>query len=186
MSLNNFADIEDKMQKACAFFKQRLSGLRTGRASASLIENIKIEVYGSQMPLNSVATISIPEPRMISLQVWDKGNVKAVEKSIIEANIGLNPVVEGTLIRLPMPDLNQERRKELVKIASKYQEEAKIAVRNIRRDAIDSFKKQEKNDELTEDELRNNTDKVQKLTDKYTSELEKTFAEKEKDIMGIG
>ncbi|MFN5351083.1 MAG: ribosome recycling factor [Alphaproteobacteria bacterium] len=185
MTIHSLKETEEKMQKAVAFFKQKLSGLRTGRASASLVDNIRVEVYGSPAPLSNVATISVPEARMISLQVWDKANIKAVEKAIIDSQIGINPVVDGTLIRLPMPELSGERRKELVKIASKFLEESRIAIRNIRRDSIDFFKKQEKEDEITEDDLRRGSDQVQKLTDKYIAELEKLFHDKEKDILSF-
>ena len=177
------ADIERRMNGAVESLKSDLAGLRTGRANTSLLDPVMVEVYGSMMPLNQVATVSAPEPRMLSVQVWDKANVTAVEKGIAKANLGLNPMIDGQNVRLPMPDLTQERRKELAKLAGQYAEQAKIAIRNVRRDGMEALKEDEKKKEVSEDERKRGEDEVQKLTDKYVAECDTVAAQKEKEIL---
>ena len=177
------ADIERRMNGAVESLKGDLSGLRTGRANTSLLDPVQVEVYGSMMPLNQVATVSAPEPRMLSVQVWDKSNLIAVEKGIAHANLGLNPMIDGQTLRLPMPDLTEERRKELAKLAGQYAEKAKIAIRNVRRDAMESLKADEKKKEISEDERKRMEDEVQKLTDKYVAETDEAAAKKEQEIL---
>ena len=177
------ADIERRMKGAVESLKSDLGGLRTGRANTSLLDPVMVEVYGSMMPLNQVATVSAPEPRMLSVQVWDKANVTAVEKGIAKANLGLNPMIDGQNVRLPMPDLTQERRKELAKLAGQYAEQAKIAIRNVRRDGMEALKEDEKKKEVSEDERKRGEDEVQKLTDKYVAECDTVAAQKEKEIL---
>jgi ribosome recycling factor len=178
-------DIERRMDGAVVALKAEFSGLRTGRASASLLEPIHVEAYGSRMPLNQVATISVPEPRMISVQVWDRAMSKAVEKAIRESHLGLNPQSDGQLIRVPLPDLSEERRTELVKVASKYAESARVAVRNVRRDGMDHLKKTEKDGDVSQDERRLYEDEIQELTDKHVKAIDEALASKEKDIMQV-
>jgi ribosome recycling factor len=178
----DLGDLERRMQGAVASLKSEFGGLRTGRASSSLVEPIMVEAYGSMMPMTQVATVSVPEPRMISINVWDKGTLIAVEKAIRQSNLGLNPVVDGTNIRLPIPELNEERRTELTKVAQKYAEQARIAIRHVRRDGLDSIKKA---DGLSEDDVRSNSDQVQKLTDRFVGEVDKMLASKETEIMQI-
>ena len=177
------ADIERRMQGAIDSLKGDLSGLRTGRANTSLLDPVVCEVYGAMMPLNQVATVSAPEPRMLSVQVWDKSNVTAVEKGIAHANLGLNPMIDGQTIRLPIPDLTEERRKELAKLAGKYAENAKIAIRNVRRDGMEALKDDEKKKDISEDDRKRGEDEVQKLTDKYVALAEEAAAAKEKEIL---
>jgi ribosome recycling factor len=181
-------DIEDlkrRMQSTISVFRNELSGLRTGRASASLLDPIVVEAWGATMPLNQVATVSVPESRMIAVQVWDKQMVGAVERAIRESNLGLNPITDGTMLRLPIPELNTERRKELVKIAHKYAEQTKVAVRHVRRDGMDSLKKLEKDGSIGEDESRVLADRVQKLTDETIAEADKLLVTKEQEIMQV-
>lgn len=178
-------DLESRMEKAVDVFHKELMGLRTGRASASLLEPVNVEAYGTPMPLNQVGTISVPEPRMLSVQVWDKGMVKAVEKAIRDAGLGLNPAADGTLVRIPIPALTEERRTELAKVAGKYAEEAKIAVRNIRRQGMDELKKAEKDSDISQDEQHAFGDDIQKLTDSYVSKIDDAFANKEQEIMQV-
>ena len=177
------SDIDRRMQGAVDSLKGDLSGLRTGRANTSLLDPVVVEVYGSMMPLNQVATVSAPEPRMLSVQVWDKGNVTAVEKGIAKANLGLNPMIDGQNVRLPMPDLTEERRKELAKLAGKYAESAKIAIRNVRRDGMEALKDDEKAKDISEDERKRAEDEVQKMTDKYVGEADAAAEAKEKEIL---
>ena len=177
------SDIERRMAGAVESLKGDLSGLRTGRANTALLDPVVAEVYGAMMPLSQVATVSAPEPRMLSVQVWDKSNVSAVEKGISKANLGLNPMTDGQTIRLPMPDLTQERRKELAKLAGQYAEQAKIAIRNVRRDGMEALKEDEKKKEVSEDERKRGEDEVQKLTDKYVAECDTVAAQKEKEIL---
>ncbi|HEY7808759.1 MAG TPA: ribosome recycling factor [Allosphingosinicella sp.] len=177
------ADVQRRMSGAIESLKHDLGGLRTGRASTSLLEPVTVEVYGSHMPLAQVATLSAPEPRMLSVQVWDRSNVGAVEKAIRSAGLGLNPISEGQTLRLPIPDLTEERRKELAKLASQYAEKARIAVRNVRRDAMDSLKQDEKKHEISEDERKRLETEVQKLTDDTIKEIDAATAAKEKEIM---
>ncbi len=177
------ADIERRMKGAVESLKGDLGGLRTGRANTSLLDPVVCEVYGAMMPLAQVATVSAPEPRMLSVQVWDKSNVIAVEKGIAHANLGLNPMIDGQTIRLPIPDLTEERRKELAKLAGQYAEKAKIAIRNVRRDANEALKADEKKKDISEDERKRHEDEVQKLTDKYVAETDEAAAKKEQEIL---
>lgn len=178
-------DIKRRMEGAVDAFKKELSGLRTGRASAGLLEPVTVEAYGNKMPLNQVGTISVPEPRMISVQVWDRGMVKATEKAIRESGLGLNPQTEGQTIRVPIPDLSQERRAELAKVAHKYAEQARVAVRNVRRDGLDALKKAEKASEISQDEQKSLGEKVQNLTDQHIKLIDEALAHKEKEIMHV-
>jgi|TARA_R100000049_G_C1954866_1_gene107265 ribosome recycling factor len=177
------SDIERRMQGAVESLKGDLASLRTGRANTSLLDPVVVEVYGSMMPLNQVATVSAPEPRMLSVQVWDKGNVSAVEKGIAHANLGLNPMQDGQTLRIPMPDLTEERRKELAKVADKYGENAKIAIRNVRRDGMEALKEDEKKKDISEDDRKRSEDEVQKLTDKYVSDTDTAVEQKKKEIL---
>ncbi|RYD54480.1 MAG: ribosome recycling factor [Sphingomonadales bacterium] len=178
------ADLERRMAGAVESLKSDLQGLRTGRASINLLDPVTVEVYGANMPLNQVATVSVPEPRMISVQVWDKSNVGPVEKAIRSAGLGLNPITDGTTLRLPIPDLTEERRKELAKLAGKYAEAARIAVRNVRRDGNDSLKTDEKKGVFGEDERKRHETEVQKLTDATIADIDAAATAKEKEIMG--
>jgi ribosome recycling factor len=177
--------IKQRMEGAVAALHKEFSGLRTGRASTAMLEPVHVEAYGSSMPLNQVASISVPEPRLLSVQVWDQGMVKAVEKAIREAGLGLNPQPDGAIIRVPVPELSQERRQELVKVAGKYTEQARVAVRNVRRDAMDELKKQQKDGKISEDEHKNQSDKVQKLTDEHIKKIDEALAHKEKEISTV-
>ena len=177
------ADIERRMNGAVESLKHDLSGLRTGRANVALLDPVVCEVYGSMMPLNQVATVSAPEARMLSVQVWDKANVIAVEKGIAHANLGLNPIVDGQTLRLPIPDLTEERRKELAKLAHQYAEKARIAVRNVRGDARDALKTDEKKKDISEDEHKRLDVEVQKLTDDTIKEIDEVVAAKDREIL---
>ncbi|RGP40209.1 Ribosome-recycling factor [Altererythrobacter insulae] len=177
------ADIERRMNGAVESLKGDLGGLRTGRANTSLLDPVVAEVYGAMMPLAQVATVSAPEPRMLSVQVWDKSNVSAVEKGISKANLGLNPMTDGQTIRLPMPDLTEERRKDLAKLAGEYGEKGKIAVRNVRRDGMESLKADEKKKEISEDDRKRLEDEVQKLTDSYIADIDAAVSKKEQEIL---
>lgn len=178
-------DFGKRMDGALEALRKEFAGLRTGRASSGMLDPIMVEVYGSMMPLNQVGTVNVPEPRMLTVQVWDKGSVKAVEKAIREAGLGLNPQPDGQLIRVPIPELNQERRAEITKIAGKYSEGARVAVRNVRRDAMDALKKGEKDGDLTEDEHKSWSEKVQKLTDDHIKKIDELLLGKEKEVMQI-
>ena len=178
-------DIKRRMQASIASYKHDLGGLRTGRASASLLDPIQVEAYGSLMPLNQVATVTVPEPRMLSVQVWDKSMALAVDKAIRESSLGLNPQTEGQVIRIRIPELNEQRRKEMVKVAHKYAEEARVAVRHIRRDGLDLLKKLEKDGKLSEDDAARQSEQVQKATDQSVSEIDQILAAKEKEIMQV-
>jgi ribosome recycling factor len=177
------ADIERRMTGAIESLKHDLAGLRTGRANTALLDPVHVEVYGAMMPLNQVATVSAPEARMLTVQVWDRANVIPVEKGISKANLGLNPMIDGQTIRLPLPDLTEERRRELAKLTGKYAENAKIAIRNVRRDAMDALKEDEKKKDISEDERKRHEDEVQKLTDKHVADADAAAAAKEKEIM---
>lgn len=177
------ADIERRMKGAVDSLKSDLQGLRTGRANTTLLDPVVVEVYGAMMPLNQVATVSAPEPRMLSVQVWDKSNLIAVEKGIAHANLGLNPIIDGQTLRLPIPDLTQERRKELAKLAGQYAEKAKIAIRNVRRDGMEALKTDEKKKDISEDDRKRGEDEVQKLTDKFVAEADEAAAKKEQEIL---
>ncbi|MDA0818876.1 MAG: ribosome recycling factor [Proteobacteria bacterium] len=177
------ADIERRMNGAVESLKGDLGGLRTGRANTSLLDPVVAEVYGAMMPISQVATVSAPEPRMLSVQVWDKSNVSAVEKGIAKANLGLNPMTDGQTIRLPMPDLTQERRKDLAKLAAEYGEKGKIAVRNVRRDGMESLKADEKKKEISEDERKRLEDEVQKMTDSHIADIDAAVEKKVQEIL---
>ncbi|TVR98321.1 MAG: ribosome recycling factor [Rhodospirillales bacterium] len=173
------------MQGALDVLAKELGGLRAGRASASLLEPIVVEAYGSHMPLSQVGTVGVPEPRMLTVQVWDRSVVKAVEKAIRESDLGLNPAVDGQLIRIPIPPLTQERRTELSKVAGKYAEETRIALRNIRRHVMDEFKRAEKESTLSQDEHRDYAGEIQALTDKYVKKVDEALSRKEQEIMQV-
>ena len=177
------ADIERRMAGAVESLKSDLGGLRTGRANTTLLDPVVVEVYGAMMPLNQVATVSAPEPRMLSVQVWDKANLTQVEKGIAKANLGLNSMIDGQTLRLPLPDLTEDRRKELAKLAGSYSENAKIAIRNVRRDGMEALKDDEKKKDIGEDERKRGEDEVQKLTDKYVAQADEAAAAKEKEIL---
>jgi ribosome recycling factor len=178
------ADLQRRMTGAVDALRHDMGGLRTGRASTTLLDPVTVAVYGSQMPLNQVATVSAPEPRMLSVQVWDKSNVGAVEKAIRSAGLGLNPINDGQTLRLPIPDLTEERRKELAKLANQYAEKARIAVRNVRRDGMDALKLDEKKNVFGEDERKRHETDLQKLTDATIADLDAAAAAKEKEILG--
>jgi ribosome recycling factor len=178
------ADIERRMSGAVESLKSDLGGLRTGRANISLLDPVMVEVYGSHMPLNQVATVSAPEPRMLTVQVWDRSNVGPADKAVRSAGLGLNPIVDGQTLRLPIPDLTEERRKELAKLASSYAEKARVAVRNVRRDGMESLKVDEKKGEISEDERKRKETEVQKLTDGTIADIDAVLAQKEKEILG--
>jgi ribosome recycling factor len=175
-------DLENRMRASLDALKRELSGLRTGRASTHLLDPVQVSVYGSRMPLNQVATVSVPEPRTISVQVWDKSNVQAVDRAIREANLGLNPVVDGTLLRLPIPMLTADRRQELAKLAHKYAEHSRIAVRNVRREGMEQLKKLEKDAKMSQDDHHKASAKVQELTDKLVKEIDEILVVKESEI----
>ena len=177
-------DLNRRMHGALEALRHDLGGLRTGRASTALLDPIHVEVYGSNMPLNQVATVSVPEPRMLSVQVWDRSNVQPVEKAIRSAGLGINPITDGQMIRLPIPELTEERRKELAKLVGQYAEKAKVAVRNVRRDGMDHLKQDEKKHEISEDERKRLEHEVQKLTDDTIKEIEELAQAKEKEILG--
>ncbi len=178
-------DLRRRMDGALATLKTEFAGLRTGRASASLLEPVMVEAYGSMMPLNQVGTVSVPEPRMLAVQVWDKGMVSAVDKSIRNAGLGVNPVVDGQTVRVPIPELNEERRVELTKVAAKYTEQARVAMRNVRRDGMDKLKKLEKDGDIGQDEQKALADKVQSLTDELIKAADDALAQKEAEIMQV-
>jgi ribosome recycling factor len=178
-------DLKRRMQGAVASLKQELGGLRTGRASSALLEHVQVEAYGSHMPLNQLATVSVPEARLLNVQVWDRSMIHPVEKAISDANLGLTPSTEGQVIRLRIPELNEERRKELVKVAHKYAEAARVAVRHVRRDGLDLLKKLEKDHKISEDDHERQSGEVQKATDATIAEVDKMLAGKEKEIMTV-
>ena len=177
--------LKDRMQKSNASLRDELAGLRTGRASASLLEPVTVDAYGGRMPLNQVATVTVPEPRMLSVQVWDRTLAGAVEKAIRNSGLGLNPAAEGQVIRVPLPELNEERRRELTKVAHNYAEQARVAVRHIRRDGMDLLKKLEKDGDLSQDDSRKQGDLVQQATDAAVAEIDKVLAVKEQEIMQV-
>ena len=181
----DIADVKRRMQGAINAFKNDLGSLRTGRASPNLLDPIQIDAYGASMPISQVATVNVPEPRLLSVQVWDRGMVAAVEKAIRESDLGLNPQTEGQVIRLRIPEMNEQRRKEMVKVAHKYTEEAKIAVRHVRRDGLDLLKKLEKDSAISEDDGKRHADQVQKATDQFVAEIDTLLAAKEKEIMHV-
>lgn len=178
-------EIKRRMQGALGVLKQEFSGLRTGRASAHLLDPVQVEAYGQHMPLNQVATVSVPEARLLSVQVWDRSMVHAVEKAITSANLGLNPQTEGATIRLRIPELNEERRKELVKVAHKYAESARVAVRHVRRDGLDVIKKLEKDHKISQDDHERMSGEIQKTTDQMIHEVDHMLSSKEKEILTV-
>jgi ribosome recycling factor len=178
-------ELKRRMQGALQAFKQELSGLRTGRATTAMLDPVQVEAYGTHMPLNQLATVSVPEPRLISVQVWDRSMVHPVEKAIINANLGLTPATEGQVLRLRIPELNEERRKELVKVAHKYAESARVAVRHVRRDGLDVLKKLEKDHKISKDDHDHQAEQVQKTTDQSISEIDHMLAAKEKEILTV-
>ena len=185
MSEPDLDDIERRMSGAVEALRREFQGLRTGRASAALLDPVLVEVYGAKTPLNQVGTVGVPEPRMLSVQVWDKSNTSAVEKSIRDAGLGLNPMTDGNLIRIPIPELSGERRQELTKVAGRYAEQARVAIRNIRRDAMDGLKKSEKDGEISQDDQKLYSDEIQSLTNKYVGEVDETAKQKEAEILQV-
>jgi ribosome recycling factor len=181
----DISDLKRRMQGALNALKQELAGLRTGRASAGLLDPVQVEAYGSHMPLNQLATVSVPESRLISVQVWDRSMVHAVEKAIVNSNLGLSPATEGQVIRLRIPELNEERRKELVKVAHKYAEAARVAIRHVRRDGLDTLKKLEKDHKISKDDHDRDADQVQKATDQAIRDVDQMLAAKEKEVLTV-
>lgn len=177
--------LEERMSNTLESLKKEFLAIRTGRANPAILDGIMVDAYGSKMPLNQVANINVPDPRMLTLQVWDKGMVKDVERAIMDSELGINPVTEGEVIRLPMPDLSEERRRDYVKLAFKHGETTKISLRNTRRDGMDSLKKMEKDKEISEDDLHRGSTKIQELTDKYVAMVDDMCQKKEKDIMQL-
>jgi ribosome recycling factor len=178
-------EIKRRMDGAISAFKGDLASLRTGRASANILDPVTVDAYGSRVPLNQVANITIPEARMLSVSVWDKSMVSAVDRAIRESNLGLNPIMDGQNLRIPLPELNEERRKSLVKVAHEYAEKAKVAIRNVRRDGMDGLKKAEKDGALGQDDVRAQSDRVQKMTDETISDVDRLLIDKEKEIMQV-
>jgi len=178
-------DLKRRMDGAINAFKSDIASLRTGRASANVLDPVMVEAYGSRVPLNQVANITVPESRMLGVSIWDKSMVNAVDRAIRESNLGLNPIVDGQNLRIPLPELNEERRKSLVKVAHDYSEKAKIAVRNVRRDGMDSLKKAEKDGDIGQDISRSQSERVQKITDEMISDIDRLLADKEKEIMQV-
>lgn len=185
MKSGDYQDIQRRMDGAISAFKTDLASLRTGRASSNLLDAVQVQAYGSAMPLNQVATVTVPEPRMISVSVWDKSMVGAVDRGIREANLGFNPIMDGTNLRIPLPELNEQRRKELVKVAGNYAENARVAIRHVRRDGMDFLKKSEKDGEISEDDHRKDADRVQKLTDETITMVDTMLTGKESEIMQV-
>ena len=181
----DFGDLNRRMEGAITALKNELGGLRTGRASAQLLDPVQVEAYGQTMPINQVGTVSVPEARMVAVQVWDKSMVGAVEKAIRESGLGLNPVTDGTTLRVPLPELNEERRRELVKVAHQYAEQARVAVRHVRRDGMDVLKKAEKDGDIGKDDAHSLSEKVQKLTDEFIESVDNTLSAKEAEIMQV-
>jgi len=181
----SLSEIKSRMQKSIASLRDELAGLRTGRATPSLLEPVTVEAYGSRMPLAQVATVTVPEPRMLMVSVWDRSMANAVDKAIRESGLGLNPSTEGATIRVPLPELNEERRRELTKVAHNYAEQARVAVRHVRRDGMDILKKAEKDGTMSQDDSRTQADLVQKATDAAVSEIDTLVATKEQEIMQV-
>ncbi len=179
------AELRRRMTGAFEMFKKELTGLRTGRASISLLEPVQVDAYGSHMPISQVGTVNAPEPRMLTVQVWDKGLVKSVEKAIRDANLGVNPMVDGQLVRVPIPPLTEDRRKDLVKLAHKFAEQSRVSIRNVRRDGMESLKALEKSHKINEDEHKQKSTEVQKLTDEFVKKVDEMLAAKEKDILHV-
>ena len=181
----DFADLKRRMHGAVSVLKTELSGLRTGRASVNLLDPITVSAYGSQMTINQVANVSVPEPRMLTVQVWDQSLVGAVDRAIRDANLGLNPIKEGTMLRIPIPELNAERRQEMVKVGHKYAEQARVAVRHVRRDGMDTLKKLEKDGHVSKDQISTHSDEIQRLTDQHIKEIDEMISAKEKEIVQV-
>lgn len=181
----DFNDLKRRMEGAINAFNHDLASLRTGRASANILDPVTVEAYGSRVPLNQVANITVPEPRMLGVSIWDKSMVNAVDRAIRESNLGLNPIVDGQSLRIPLPELNEERRRSLVKIAHEYAEKAKVAIRHVRRDGMDGLKKAEKDGVIGQDQSRSQSERVQKLTDDTISDIDRLLVEKEKEIMQV-
>ena len=180
----DISELKRRMEGALQQLSKEFSGLRTGRASASLLEHVHVDAYGGNVPLNQVGNVTVPEPRMLAVKVYDKSLVNAVVKAITAANLGVNPAADGDVIRVPIPDLSQERRQELIKVARKYAEETRVAIRNVRRDGNDALKKSEKDGKISKDELSKRTEEIQKLTDQLVKKVDEALASKEKEIMG--
>jgi ribosome recycling factor len=185
MDTYNRAEIDRRMNGAVSTLKTELGGLRTGRASAALLDPVKVDAYGNLMPISQVGTISTPEPRLLTVQVWDKSLTKAVDKAVRDSGIGLNPQIDGQLLRIPIPELNEERRKELVKLAHKYAEAARVAVRNVRRDGMETLKKAEKDHKIGQDEHHKLGDELQKLTDAHIRDIDVALQTKEQEVMQV-
>lgn len=185
MAEPNIKGLEKRMESTLEVLGKEFSGLRTGRASTSLLEHVVVDAYGSTMPMTQVGTINVPEPRLVTVQVWDASLVKAVEKAITNAGLGLNPQADGNMVRVRIPDLSEERRKELSKVAAKYAEQARIAVRNVRRDGMEEVKKMEKEKQISEDDQRRFSDRIQKMTDTFIDKIDKSLEQKEKEIMQV-
>ena len=185
MAAPNMKDLEKRMQGALEALKHEFTGLRTGRAHISLLDTVMVESYGSSMPINQVGTVSTPESRLLSVQVWDKNNLKAVEKGIRNSGLGLNPVVDGMVVRVPIPELTEERRTELAKVAASYSESAKVAIRNVRRHGMDDAKAAEKDGDFSEDDRKKSEDAIQKLTDNYVDKVDEMLSEKQQEIMQV-
>ena len=185
MSATDLNELKRRMDGAINAFKQDIASLRTGRASANILDPVTIEAYGSRVPLNQVANITVPEPRMLSVSIWDRSMVQAVDRAIRESNLGLNPIMDGQTLRIPLPELNEERRRSLAKVAHDYAEKSKVAVRNVRRDGMEGLKKAEKDGDIGQDDSRSLSEKVQKMTDEAIVEIDKLLAAKEKEIMQV-
>lgn len=185
MSGADFKDLQRRMDGAISAYRNDLASLRTGRASSNLLDPIQVQAYGSTMPLNQVATVSVPEPRMIAVSVWDKSMVNAVDRAIRESNLGFNPIMDGTTLRIPLPELNEQRRKELVKISTGYAENARVAARHVRRDGMDALKKAEKDGDLGQDEVRTQSERIQKMTDDTIATIDSLLTEKQAEIMQV-
>ncbi len=183
--MTDLVELERRMEGALSSLHHDFSGLRAGRASPTMLDSITVEAYGSRMPMNQLGNVNVPEPRLLTVSVWDASMVPAVEKAIRESDLGLNPATEGQTIRVPVPELSEERRKDMGKVAGKYAENARIAVRNVRRDGMDELKKQEKNGDISEDDLHRLSDEIQKITDKVVKKIDEALATKEKDIMSV-
>ena len=181
----DFGDVKRRMQGAVSVLKTELSGLRTGRASINLLDPITVSAYGTHMPISQIGTVSVPEPRMLAVQIWDQSLVGAADRAIRDSNLGLNPITEGTTLRIPIPELNAQRRQEMVKVGHKYAEQARIAVRHVRRDAMEMLKKLEKDSHLSQDDSRNKSDDVQKMTDETIKEIDEMLAAKEREIIQV-
>ncbi|WP_152048176.1 ribosome recycling factor [Aureimonas psammosilenae] len=185
MATFDFTELKRRMDGAVASLKHDLAGLRTGRASANLLDPINVDAYGAQTPLNQVANVSVPEPRMLSVSVWDRALVGKVERAIRDSNLGLNPITDGTTLRIPLPELNEQRRKELVKVAHTYAENAKVAARHVRRDGMETLKKMEKDSDIGQDESRQMSERVQKMTDETITDIDRTLSDKEAEILQV-